>query len=223
MHTFAQGIAPRENAGEMLRQRLDDRNLEREPPVLNQVWQRVALLQKDPGALRQPCEAASQLRRRLGRTERLDAEAVSGEGVKRNIDTVQIAVVGGAVLQVVDNLQRRADGVGREPSAMALAMHVEHETSDRHRGVGAVPHEIVPVAVAQFGGVETKRLEEILRVAGGHAAQDLLKAFRLDATKLRYRDWDDLMGYCTYSAMPVGRFVLDVHGESRDTWFAVSY
>jgi hydroxysqualene synthase len=49
-------------------------------------------------------------------------------------------------------------------------------------------------------------------------AQDLLKAFRLDATKQRYRDWNDLMGYCAYSAMPVGRFVLDVHGESRDTW-----
>ena len=49
-------------------------------------------------------------------------------------------------------------------------------------------------------------------------AQDLLKAFRLDATKLRYRDWDDLMEYCAYSAMPVGRFVLDVHGESRSTW-----
>jgi len=49
-------------------------------------------------------------------------------------------------------------------------------------------------------------------------AQDLLKAFRLDATKLRYADWNDLMGYCTYSAMPVGRFVLDVHGESRSTW-----
>jgi phytoene/squalene synthetase len=26
------------------------------------------------------------------------------------------------------------------------------------------------------------------------------------------------MDYCRYSAMPVGRFVLDVHGESRDTW-----
>ena len=49
-------------------------------------------------------------------------------------------------------------------------------------------------------------------------AQDLLAAFRLDVTKLRYRDWDDLIGYCTYSAMPVGRFVLDVHGESRATW-----
>ena len=25
---------------------------------------------------------------------------------------------------------------------------------------------------------------------------DVLRAFRLDATKLRYRDWDDLMEYC---------------------------
>jgi squalene synthase HpnC len=49
-------------------------------------------------------------------------------------------------------------------------------------------------------------------------AQDLLTAFRLDATKRRYRDWDDLIDYCRYSAMPVGRYVLDVHGESRSTW-----
>jgi hydroxysqualene synthase len=49
-------------------------------------------------------------------------------------------------------------------------------------------------------------------------AQDLLTAFRMDVTKLRYRDWEDLIGYCSYSAMPVGRFVLDVHGESRATW-----
>jgi squalene synthase HpnC len=49
-------------------------------------------------------------------------------------------------------------------------------------------------------------------------AQDLLAAFRLDVTKLRYRDWDDLIAYCSLSAMPVGRFVLDVHGESRDCW-----
>jgi squalene synthase HpnC len=49
-------------------------------------------------------------------------------------------------------------------------------------------------------------------------ALDLLKAFRQDATKLRYADWDELIGYCTWSAMPVGRFVLDVHGEDRSTW-----
>jgi hydroxysqualene synthase len=49
-------------------------------------------------------------------------------------------------------------------------------------------------------------------------AQDLLTAFRMDVTKLRYRDWDELIHYCTYSAMPVGRFVLDVHGENGCIW-----
>lgn len=49
-------------------------------------------------------------------------------------------------------------------------------------------------------------------------AQDLLAAFKLDVTKLRYRDWDDLIGYCSLSAMPVGRFVCDVHGESHTVW-----
>ncbi len=51
-------------------------------------------------------------------------------------------------------------------------------------------------------------------------AQDLLNAFRQDVTKLRYTDWDDLIGYCRLSAMPVGRFVLDVHGEAHSTWAA---
>jgi squalene synthase HpnD/squalene synthase HpnC len=51
-------------------------------------------------------------------------------------------------------------------------------------------------------------------------AQDLLEAFRMDVTKPRYADFDELMHYCRYSAMPVGRFVLDVHGEDRATWDA---
>lgn len=51
-------------------------------------------------------------------------------------------------------------------------------------------------------------------------ALDLLDAFRLDVTKNRYRDFGDLMEYCRLSAMPVGRYVLDLHGESRDTWAA---
>ena len=49
-------------------------------------------------------------------------------------------------------------------------------------------------------------------------ARDLLTAFRMDVTKLRYEDWNDLIHYCSYSAMPVGRFVLDVHGESTAAW-----
>ena len=64
------------------------------------------------------------------------------------------------------------------------------------------------------------RLRQVLNARGlsPKHAQDLLTAFRLDVTKLRYRDWDDLMSYCAFSAMPVGRFVCDVHGESRAVW-----
>ena len=47
---------------------------------------------------------------------------------------------------------------------------------------------------------------------------DLLIAFRRDATKLRYADWDELHDYCRYSAMPVGRHVLDLHGEDGATY-----
>jgi squalene synthase HpnC len=42
--------------------------------------------------------------------------------------------------------------------------------------------------------------------------RDLIVAFKQDAVKLRYKDWDDLMGYCFNSAAPVGRFLLDLHG-----------
>jgi squalene synthase HpnC len=46
--------------------------------------------------------------------------------------------------------------------------------------------------------------------------RDLISAFKQDAVKLRYDDWDDLIDYCNRSAAPVGRYLLDLHGESRD-------
>ena len=52
-------------------------------------------------------------------------------------------------------------------------------------------------------------------VASRHCL-DLIAAFKQDATKGRYDDWDDLMGYCILSAAPVGRYLLDLHGGSRD-------
>ena len=41
---------------------------------------------------------------------------------------------------------------------------------------------------------------------------DLLKAFRQDQTVSRYQTFDDLLGYCRYSADPVGRLVLYLCG-----------
>ncbi|MGB7260276.1 MAG: squalene synthase HpnC [Pseudolabrys sp.] len=70
------------------------------------------------------------------------------------------------------------------------------------------------------GEPEGVRLRQLLQSRGlsPRHAQDLLRAFRQDVTKHRYADWDELIAYCALSAMPVGRFVLDVHGESHATW-----
>jgi len=42
----------------------------------------------------------------------------------------------------------------------------------------------------------------------------LVGAFRQDAVKHRYVDWAELMAYCDRSAAPVGRYLLDLHGEA---------
>jgi len=65
--------------------------------------------------------------------------------------------------------------------------------------------------------LELRRVQDEHGLTPQHGL-DLLEAFRRDVTKLRYHDWADLMDYCRYSAAPVGRFVLDVHGESRASW-----
>jgi squalene synthase HpnC len=64
----------------------------------------------------------------------------------------------------------------------------------------------VPVAAAMRESLKATNVPEV-------DCTDLLIAFRWDATKLRYDDWADLMTYCRYSASPVGRYLLDVHGE----------
>lgn len=40
-------------------------------------------------------------------------------------------------------------------------------------------------------------------------SRDLLIAFKLDATKKRYKNWFELLYYCKFSANPVGRFVIN--------------
>ena len=51
---------------------------------------------------------------------------------------------------------------------------------------------------------------------------DLLKAFRQDQTVTRYATMEDVLGYCRYSANPVGRLVLFVCGHADEALFGFS-
>jgi squalene synthase HpnC len=68
----------------------------------------------------------------------------------------------------------------------------------------------VPVAAAMRESLRATNLPTV-------NCTDLLIAFRLDATKQRYADWAELMHYCRYSASPVGRYLLTLHGEAPES------
>ena len=80
--------------------------------------------------------------------------------------------------------------------------------------------EEVLIGTRAEGSPSAVKLREALGRSGVDAihARELLVAFRQDAQKNRYASWAELMDYCRYSAAPVGRYVLDLHGEDRATW-----
>ncbi len=80
--------------------------------------------------------------------------------------------------------------------------------------------EAVLLGKRDAGSVSAMKLRDSLTLTGVSPvhATDLLIAFRRDATKLRYATIDELYNYCRYSAVPVGRYVLDLHGESHECY-----
>ena len=48
-------------------------------------------------------------------------------------------------------------------------------------------------------------------------ARHLVQAFTMDITKSRYRNWSELINYCRFSAAPVGRYLLELHGCNTDS------
>jgi hydroxysqualene synthase len=103
---------------------------------------------------------------------------------------------------------RAADDIADNPAASA---------DDKLAGLEAMRATLIgerdqePTALALRQVLAERGLEPVHPL-------DLLEAFRRDVTKLRYETWDELIDYCRVSAMPVGRFVLDVHGEDRALW-----
>lgn len=61
------------------------------------------------------------------------------------------------------------------------------------------------------------RLRESMTATGVPTVHgsDLIAAFVQDCEKLRYHSWDEVLGYCEKSANPVGRYLLDLHGEEK--------
>jgi squalene synthase HpnC len=100
-----------------------------------------------------------------------------------------------------------------------IADHATLAPSDKLAYLDLLDAELLGKGDSQPEAVNLRRALAERSMPPRHAL-DVLIAFRMDVTKLRYENWDEVIHYCRYSAMPVGRFMLDVHGESTSTWAA---
>ena len=96
-----------------------------------------------------------------------------------------------------------------------IADHAELAADDKIARLDALEAALTGQQGFGAGYAKAHRLRESLAQCGvtdAHA-RALLSAFRQDATKTRYANWAELHDYCRRSADPVGRFLLDLHGE----------
>ena len=100
-----------------------------------------------------------------------------------------------------------------------IADHATLQPAEKLRYLDLMEAELLGNGETQNEAVNLRRAFAERGMPPRHAL-DVLVAFRLDVTKQRYENWDDVIDYCRYSAMPVGRFMLDVHGEDTSTWAA---
>jgi hydroxysqualene synthase len=100
-----------------------------------------------------------------------------------------------------------------------IADHATLDASEKLRYLDLLEAGLLGQGDRQPEAVKLRKALAERGMAPRHAL-DVLVAFRMDVTKLRYENWDEVIHYCRYSAMPVGRFMLDVHGESTSTWAA---
>src|ERR1700675_1149789 len=102
---------------------------------------------------------------------------------------------------------RISDDLGDEGGDTTVSLQMldqwETELNACYDGHHTRPRHPVFVALA-----ETVRKFEIPK----HEFADLLTAFRQDQSITRYETFNDLLGYCRYSANPVGRLVLYLCG-----------
>jgi hydroxysqualene synthase len=115
-----------------------------------------------------------------------------------------------AVILAFYNFVRTADDI---------ADHATLDANDKLAHLDLLEAELLGNGDSQPEAVNLRRALAERSMPPRHAL-DLLTAFKMDVSKLRYANWDELIHYCRYSAMPVGRFMLDVHGESTSTWTA---
>jgi squalene synthase HpnC len=104
---------------------------------------------------------------------------------------------------------RATDDIADSP-ILAAADKVERLNGYERALLGGDPHD------QTYAKAHAMRVSLAATRTSARHCVDLLAAFKQDATKLRYKNWGELIGYCQLSAAPVGRYLIDLHGGAED-------
>ncbi len=138
----------------------------------------------------------------------LSLEVIDGRAGGENFPVVSLLAPRAARphLQAIYGFARLVDTLGDEAAGSREAL------------LDALERELD----ACYGGHPTTRIMRRLQRTIGNCELPrepfwrLIEANRIDQRITRYQSWEDVRGYCTYSAEPVGRLVLGVYGRAGD-------
>jgi squalene synthase HpnC len=116
-------------------------------------------------------------------------------------------------LLAVYGVARAVDDLGDDAAGDRLALLDEFETDLRRVWTTEAPHSAVLSRLVPTVRERGLSIEPFLA---------LVDANRLDQRKTSYQTWADLRDYCSLSADPVGRVVLEIFGAVREDRLALS-
>lgn len=104
---------------------------------------------------------------------------------------------------------RLADDIADDPDLEAESKLAYLDALERALTSGQAKHAYLKPAL------DLRASLQATGVSDRHARQ-VLRAFRRDSVGARCHTWSDLLLYCRFSANPVGRYLLELHGEGPE-------
>src|SRR3984893_5973305 len=138
MNPLAQRIAIEQQVIHFAGAARDHGGLQAEPEITDPRRKAAAQFDQRRILLGHALQNRAQSWRGFCRAECLRTKALRSKRILRNINAVEVAIIGAAILQMINDLERGAKRVRGGPGGYALAMHVENEAPDRRRRISAI-------------------------------------------------------------------------------------
>jgi len=123
--------------------------------------------------------------------------------------------------EIIEALARRTDSqyqypLSQEDGTSDGLFPAPRQFADRHRAEILALAEFHDRARAIADNTDASpelRIARLKRLSSGEHGGRLVQACLKDVSAKRFRNWSELIAYCRFGAAPIGRFLIELHGE----------